>query len=182
MAKQADKKATNTDNKARNLDRLKGAESYGTGSTETASNIGQHIMPPDTEDTDGEEIISDLPQEITESYGTGVHAEPGYNIGTRRLDDEMRQYTSTSPELSGGDVDAAWEQADAVGEEAVGGTVATPDQDIVDELGAAVGTEMRDREDFYGVDKFEVRDHRRWELDPQSSDDYQERREDEDTP
>lgn len=157
----------------------KKAKSSTTGglSDELESNIGQNIMPPDTEDTEEEEQISDLPQEITESYGTGVKDEPGYNIGTRRLRDEMQQYTSTSPELTGGDIDAAWEQADAVGDEAVGGTVATPDQDIVDDLGKAVGTEMRDKEDSYGFDKYETRDDRRWELDPASSDDYQERRE-----
>ena len=157
----------------------KKAKSSTTGglSDELESNIGLNIMPPDTEDTEEEEQISDLPQEITESYGTGVKDEPGYNIGTRRLRDEMEQYTSTSPELTGGDIDAAWEQAEAVGDEAVGGTVATPDQDIVDDLGKAVGTEMRDKEDYYGFDKYEVRDDRRWELDPASSDDYQERRE-----
>ncbi|WP_444980501.1 DUF6335 family protein [Microseira wollei] len=134
-------------------------------------------MPPDTEDAEEEPQISDLPQEITESYGTGVKDEPGYNIGRRRLRDEMQQYTSTNPELTGGDIDAAWEQAEAVGDEAVGGTVATPDQDIVDDLGKAVGTEMHDKEDYYGFDKYETRDDRRWELDPASSDDYEERRE-----
>jgi len=33
-----------------------------------------------------------------------------------------------------GDIDAAWEQAATVGDEAVGGTVSTPDQDVVDEI------------------------------------------------
>ncbi|MFB2893068.1 DUF6335 family protein [Aerosakkonemataceae cyanobacterium BLCC-F50] len=124
-----------------------------------------------------EEVTSDLPQEITESYGTGIHTEPGYNIGTRRLRDEEKQYTSTSPELSGGDVDAAWELADTEGEEAVGGTVATPDQSIVDELGAAVGLEMDDRAFLRTTEILDQRDDRRWELDPTSSEDYQERRE-----
>ena len=35
--------------------------------------------------------------------------------------------------------DADWQRADTVGEEAVGGSVATPDQDSVDEIGDAVG-------------------------------------------
>ena len=120
--------------------------------------------------------IFDLPQEITESYGTGIKTEPGYNIGTRRLRDEEKQYTSTSPELSGGDVDAAWELANSDGEEAVGGTVATPDQSIVEELGAAVGLEMDDRAFLRTTEILEQRDDRRWELDPTSSEDYQERR------
>ena len=123
-----------------------------------------------------DESSSDLPQEITESYGTGVKQEPGFNIGNRDLEDEISEYTYTSPELTGGDVDAAWEQAAAVGDEAVGGTVATPDQDIVDEIGAAVGLEMADQEYVHTSEVLETRDDRRWELDPQSSEDYQERR------
>jgi hypothetical protein len=122
-------------------------------------------------------IVSDLPQEITESYGTGIEPEPGYNIGTRRLRHEEKQYNATSPELTGGDVDAAWEQADSVGEEAVGGTVATPDQNIVEELGAAVGLEMDDRAFLHTTEILDQRDDRRWELDPTSSEDYQQRRE-----
>lgn len=125
------------------------------------------------EDTD-EPIISDLPQEITESYGTGVHEQPGLNIGGRTMQDAMSEYNSVSPELSGGDIDAAWSQAEVAGEEAVGGTVTTPDQDIVDELGAAVGLEMDDKAFLRTNEILEERDSRRWELDPMSSEDYQE--------
>lgn len=127
-------------------------------------------------DIDNEAEVSNLPQEITESYGTGVKEEPGYNIGTRRLRDEEKLYTSTSPELSGGDVDAAWETANSDGEEAVGGTVATPDQNVVDELGAALGVEMDDRSFLWTTEMLERRDERRWDLDPSSSEDYEERK------
>jgi hypothetical protein len=71
------------------------------------------------EDT-GEPIISDLPQAITESLGTGVALEPGLEIGGRTMQHRMEQYTSASPELTGGDIDARWDQAEAVGDEAVG--------------------------------------------------------------
>jgi hypothetical protein len=57
----------------------------------------------------------------------------------RASDERLAEYTSTSPRLSGGDVDADWERAGSTGEEAVGGSVATPDQDVVDELGDALG-------------------------------------------
>jgi hypothetical protein len=124
-----------------------------------------------------EPIISDLPQEITESYGTGVALEPGLEIGGRTMHDRMEEYTATSPELTGGDVDARWDQAAMVGDEAVGGTVATPDQNIVEELGAAVGIEYDDRVFLRTNDILEERDDRRWDLDPMSSEDYQERRE-----
>jgi Family of unknown function (DUF6335) len=117
----------------------------------------------------------DLPQEITESYGTGVKDLPGYNIGGRSLQQREREYTETSPELSGGDIDAYWQDADAVGDEAVGGSTPTPDQNVTEELEAAVGLEMKDNELLHTNEILEHRDDARWELDPMSADDYEER-------
>jgi hypothetical protein len=57
----------------------------------------------------------------------------------REVAEEIRQYTASSPVLTGGDVDADWRRAGSIGEEAVGGSVATPDQSVVDELGEALG-------------------------------------------
>jgi len=129
--------------------------------------------PKDSPDQNNNE---DLPQEITESYGTGVKELPGYNIGGREIASELRQYTQTSPLLTGGDVDAYWEDADAVGDEAVGGTVPTPDQSVTEDIEAAVGLEMDDRAFLRTNDILEERDDRRWELDPSSSEDYQQRK------
>lgn len=120
---------------------------------------------------------NDLPQEITESYGTGVKDLPGYNIGGSSIRAERQEYTETSPELTGGDVDAYWQDADAVGDEAVGGSTSTPDQNVTEELEAAVGLEMADSEFLHTNDILEERDGDRWELDPKSSEDYQDRRE-----
>ncbi len=120
---------------------------------------------------------NDLPQEITESYGTGVKELPGYNLGGRSMREERDEYTETSPKLTGGDVDAYWQDADAVGDEAVGGTTATPDQNVTEELEAAVGLEMDDFAFLRTNDILEERDGDRWELDPKSSEDYQDRRE-----
>lgn len=103
---------------------------------------------------------SDLPQEVTESYGTGVHESSIADIGDATI--------------TGGDVDANWLEADAVGDEAVGGTVSTPDQDLVDELGKAVGLEMSDRAFLRTTEILEERDAHRWEDDPMSSEDYEE--------
>ena len=47
---------------------------------------------------------------------------------------ELSKYSGASPADTGGDVDADWQRSQSVGEEAVGGTVATPDQDVVDDL------------------------------------------------
>ena len=61
------------------------------------------------------------------------------------------------------------------GEEAVGGSVATPDQDIVENLGRAAGVTYEDNEELNPVEKVKKRDRKRWELNPSSSEDYQER-------
>lgn len=148
------------------------------------------------------EQSKDLPQEVTESYGTGVKDLPEINIGEGDKS-EVAEYTIATPGhtaadedalwgdiaaiendqvgdnpiLTGGDIDAAWQEADTVGDEAVGGTAPTPDQDIVDEIGAAVGLEMDDNAFLRTQDILEERDDRRWELDPTSSEDYQQRRE-----
>lgn len=94
--------------------------------------------------------------------------------GHRQLTDKLREHYSTSPALSGGDIDAAWEDAD-VGEESVGGENPTPDQDIVEELGKAVGLTYEDNEPLHTSEKIAARDQSRWELDPASSEGYDER-------
>ena len=96
------------------------------------------------------------------------------STGHQQLIDKLRGHHSTSPELSGGDIDAAWEDAD-VGEESVGGENPTPDQDIVEELGKAVGLTYEDNEPLHTSEKIEARDQSRWELDPASSEGYDER-------
>jgi hypothetical protein len=86
-----------------------------------------------------------------------------------------REHTETSPALTGGDVDADWEEAYTSGEEAPGGENPTPDQDVVEEIGRALGVEYDDAEELKGADKIVQRDRHRWELDPASADDYRDR-------
>lgn len=131
----------------------------------------------DAEEMNAPEEISDLPIDMTESYGTGLQGQPTDRAGRRAHFSDTQKFNEADPVLTGGDIDANYYQADAVGDEAVGGTVSTPDQDIVDELGAAVGLEMDDRAFLRTTDTLEERDDRRWELDPQSSEDYRDRRE-----
>lgn len=90
--------------------------------------------------------------------------------GRAELADKLREHTSTGPALTGGDVDADWESAEAVGDEAPGGDNPTPDQDVVDNIGRAVGIEYDDDEELQGGDEIVKRDKKRWELDPASSD------------
>lgn len=85
--------------------------------------------------------------------------------------DKLEENTDSSPILSGGDVDAAWEDS-AVGEESVGGGNPTPDQSDVEELGEAMGLTYEDNEPLGGEAKLEKRDEDRWELDPASAEDF----------
>lgn len=78
--------------------------------------------------------------------------------------------------LSGGDVDAAAQDLEA-GIETPGGSNPTPDQDQVDAIGASAGVTYQDNEPLKFGDKMAERDDHRWELDPASSEDYQERQE-----
>ncbi len=95
--------------------------------------------------------------------------------GRRVLKERYDEHTETSPALTGGDVDADWESAYSVGDEAPGGDNPTPDQDIVDDIGRAVGVEYQDNEELKGEEKIAKRDRNRWELDPASSDDWEDR-------
>ena len=95
--------------------------------------------------------------------------------GRAEMRQARREHTETSPALTGGDVDADWEDAYAVGDEAPGGDNPTPDQDIVDDIGRALGVEYQDNEELKAADKVTERDKHRWELDPASSEDYKDR-------
>jgi hypothetical protein len=95
--------------------------------------------------------------------------------GRKGLEANIRRHNDMSPALTGGDVDADWENAYFSGDEAPGGDNLTPDQEDVDDMGKALGVEYQDNEELQGSDKVVKRDEHRWELDPASSDDYKDR-------
>ncbi len=83
--------------------------------------------------------------------------------GGRALHDRIERHHDTSPALTAGDVDADWESAESVGDEAPGGENMTPDQDVVDEIGAALGVEYDDDEELQGGAEISERDEHRWD-------------------
>lgn len=95
--------------------------------------------------------------------------------GRAEMREARLEHNETSPVLTGGDVDADWEDAYAVGDEAPGGDNPTPDQDRVDDIGKALGVQYQDNEELRSSDKISDRDRHRWELDPASSEDYRDR-------
>jgi uncharacterized protein DUF6335 len=96
--------------------------------------------------------------------------------GRHELEEKLQQHPGMTPALTGGDVDADWENAYFSGEEAPGGDNPTPDQDVVDDIGKALGVQYEDNEELKPTDKVVERDKHRWELDPASSEDYKERK------
>jgi hypothetical protein len=95
--------------------------------------------------------------------------------GREDLVEKIQAHTETGPAITGGDLDANWEVAYSSGDEAPGGDNPTPDQDVVDEIGHALGIEYDDNEELKGAAKLEERDRHRWELDPASAEDYPDR-------
>lgn len=108
------------------------------------------------------------------SFVSNRHASAA-SSGADELRVRLASHTGTGPAITAGDVDANWEAAETVGDEAPGGDNPTPDQDVVDEIGRALGVEYDDDEELQGGDEIAARDHDRWELDPASSDDFDER-------
>jgi hypothetical protein len=98
--------------------------------------------------------------------------------GRKHLADRFHNNQGTDPTLSGGDIDARWEDAESGGDETVGGSTATPGQNDVDEMGKAMGLTYADTEELKIGEKRGSRDKNRWELDPASSEDYADRTKD----
>jgi len=98
-------------------------------------------------------------EDIAESFEERQELSHG---GRKELEEDLEEHHFTSPDMTGGDIDADWEDADTgSGAEAVGGTEPTPDQDVVDELGEAVGITYEDDEPLNIEKKMrEMRDSR----------------------
>jgi hypothetical protein len=128
-------------------------------------------------DADADEIVEqinhftddeDVREDFAERQGLA-------NGGRQKLEEKLNEYSSSlDPSLSGGDVDAAWDDSVGAGEESVGGSAPTPDQDYVDVPGEAAGLTDRDEEALNIDRKILDRDRHRWELDPKSAEDNEE--------
>jgi uncharacterized protein DUF6335 len=96
--------------------------------------------------------------------------------GRAEMAQSHANHRSMTPDINAGDLDVNVEDAYFVGDESPGGDNPTPDQDVVDEIGKALGVEYQDAEELRGSEKLEDRDKHRWELDPASSEDYRSRK------
>jgi hypothetical protein len=111
---------------------------------------------------------------IPSSLGMAGGSSSSARTGREELLQHIKEHNETSPAITAGDVDADWQLAYSSGDEAPGGDNPTPDQDVVDEIGQALGVNYEDGEELKGAAKIEARDKHRWELDPASKDDFDE--------
>lgn len=101
----------------------------------------------------------------TRSTRSGQPRESQPEVVESELLREISERPGVSPVDSGGDVDADWQRAQSSGEEAVGGSVATPDQDVVDEIARPLGVERSpDAEVISSEEMLSSRDRRRWRI------------------
>jgi len=96
--------------------------------------------------------------------------------GRAEMEQNRSEHATLTPAITGGDVDASVEDAYFTGDESPGGDNPTPDQDVVEDIGRAIGVEYQDNEELRASDKVVERDKHRWELDPASSEDYRDRK------
>jgi len=104
---------------------------------------------------------------------------PDVTAGSRKLAERLKNDPLADPTITGGDVDAQWESAQFAGDESAVSSMPTPEQNEVDDIGKAMGVTYQDEEELKAGEKEEERDRNRWELDPASSEDYQDRLKDE---
>ena len=94
--------------------------------------------------------------------------DQGRTVGLLR---EVLEHHETGPSATAGDLDADWQRAQSSGEEAAGGSVSTPDQDRVDEIGHALGVEQPSAAPLRSSEEMlEERDRRYWELERRAQD------------
>jgi hypothetical protein len=125
-------------------------------------------------DTNADEVMEDIDDYTAdEAILEDFRERQQLTEGSDDLYEKLRQHHSNGPGLSGDDLDAAWEDSDVSGEESVGASAPTPDQDVVDELGEALGINYMDAEPLHTDEKLAARDERRWELNPASAEELE---------
>ena len=122
-----------------------------------------------------------LEEELLEEFNTREDADSIFSglcdrdTGMERTLSRLKTVALSGSDVTGGDLDDNLYQAEVVGEEAVGGQTPTPDQNVTEQLLQAMGIDAVDGELVQVKEKLERRDRLRWELEPDSAEDYSER-------
>ena len=114
------------------------------------------------------EIYEDAPvadRDVQEVMNEDIENAPR---DSHELKERLEENHATSPETSGGDIDAEWEDAQDSGAESVGGHNPTPDQSDAEANAIAMGIEFQDNQPIDMIGKLEKRDDDRYELNEDS--------------
>ncbi len=118
-----------------------------------------------------EETLQTPPSSLDmERHGTAARS------GRAEMELSQRNHHGMPQDITGGDVDVDVEDAYFTGDEAPGGDNPSPDLEVVDDIGKALGVQYDDNEELKGSEKVTERDKHRWEMDPASAEDYKERK------
>jgi len=96
--------------------------------------------------------------------------------GRAGMAESLDEHRGMAQAITGGDADVDVENAYFTGDEAPGGDNPAPDEEVVDDIGKALGVQYEDNEELKSSDKIIERDRHRWEMDPASSEDYKDRK------
>lgn len=122
------------------------------------------------EEIDADRVIRDY----EESSPVSNEDQAGVDVEWHEVD-RQDTFEPSATELTGGDIDGDWKEAHFSGEEVTDESDPTSEQEIVDEIGKSIGVTYEDAEPLRPEDKIAKRDEERWELNPVSSEDYEER-------
>lgn len=120
--------------------------------------------------------MADNPPNIYENFVPDAETQAFMDEEIRRApqaQNEFRQKvenSSMSPELTGGDLDADFQEANDDGAETFIGHNPTPDQSDVEANAQAMGFQFQDNQEIDLLDKMQRRDRDRFELDEDSKD------------
>lgn len=107
-------------------------------------------------------------REVTRRMAVRPRVRSVVTLDCAEVDDvlgEEMPHPEGGARLTAGDVDADWQRADSAGDEAAGGSTATPDQDVVDEIARALGVEQPSDAEVHTSDEIlRFRDRHYWHL------------------
>lgn len=120
-------------------------------------------------------LVGDLVQTPPSSLDMERHGTAARS-GRADIAHQRRMHTGMPESITGGDVDVDVQDAYFTGDEAPGGDNPSPDLEVVDDIGRALGVQYDDNEELKASDKIVERDRHRWEYDPASAEDYKDRK------
>src|ERR1700741_4899346 len=80
------------------------------------------------------------------------------SAGSAKLAHRLKSDSLADPVVTAGDLDAQWEGAQFSGDESAGSSMPSPDQNVVEEIGQAMGVTYQDNEELRFGEKERGRD------------------------